>query len=182
MANKSKKLKKKEFFEVSAPITATKIKLYASSQEDLIGKIIKLDLTRNLRGKNLIIGLKVRKEESKLVAEPESIILLTPYIRKMIRKGSDYVEDSFEVKCKDSDAIIKPFMITRNKVSRTVRKIIRETAKKYLETHLKTRSSKEIFTEMIANKLQKELSLKIKKVYPLALCEIKAFKLIEKKD
>ena len=34
------------------------------------------------------------------------------------------------------------------------------------------------FNEIITNKIQKELSLKIKKIYPLALCEIRRFEVL----
>ena len=97
----------------------------------------------------------------------------------MMRRGSDYVEDSFEVECKDAKAVVKPFMITRNRVSRAVRNALRIETKKYLEGYSKTRSAKEFFTEITTNKIQRDLSFKLKKIYPLALCEIRMFKLLE---
>jgi len=36
---------------------------------------------------------------------------------------------------------------------------------------------KEVASEVMANKIQKELSLKLKKIYPLALCEIRVLEL-----
>jgi len=72
-------------------------------------------------------------------------------------------------------------MITRNKVSRAVRQSLRLTARQHLEVHLTTRTSKELFSEVMTNKLQKELSLKLKKIYPLALCEIRVFAMVEGK-
>jgi ribosomal protein S3AE len=96
----------------------------------------------------------------------------------MIRKGSDYIEDSFIVECKDAKATIKPYMITRNKISRAVRAEIRNEVKKYIESYAKARTIKEIMSDIISNKIQKELSLKSKKIYPLALCEIRVFEIL----
>ncbi|MEM4259148.1 MAG: hypothetical protein QXS38_00070 [Candidatus Pacearchaeota archaeon] len=177
---KAKKGSRKSFFEVKAPITATKIQLYASSIEELEGKVVKLDLTRSLKGKNFELKLKVMRKENELEAEPVSAEVIGSYIRRMMRTGVDYVEDSFKAELKDGNAIVKPFMITRNKVSRAVRRALRETARKFIEGYIKTRSTKEAFRDIMANKLQKELSFKLKKIYPLAFCEIRVFELIKK--
>jgi len=177
----AKKVTKKGFFEVKVPMTAAKIHLYASSADELIGKVVKLDLTRNLRGKSLELKLKVKKEGENLIGEPIKLELIGSYIRRMMRTGIDYVEDSFIAECKDAKAIVKLFMITRNKVSRAIRNELRNTAKKYLEGYLKTRTTKELFTEITINKIQKELSLKLKKIYPLALCEIRVFETVTEK-
>jgi ribosomal protein S3AE len=176
---KNKKLVKKEFFEVKAPITSTKISLFAANPQELEGKVISLDLTRSLRGKSLQLKLKVINENGSLTAEPVSLELMGSYIRRVIRNRIDYVEDSFIAECKDASVLIKPFMITRNQVSRAIRNEIRNLTKKHLQVHLKTRTFKEIFSEIMSNKIQKDLSLKTKKVYPLALCEIKAFKVLK---
>ena len=178
---KVKKGIKKQFFEVSAPLTASKIMLYTGSIEELEGKTVKLDLTRNLRGKNLVLKLKVRNDSGNLVADVVSLELAGVFIRRMIRKGSDYVEDSFITECKDGKVVVKPFMITRNKVSRAVRKALRDEAKKYLLEYLNGTYIKDVCSDIISNKLQKTISLRLKKIYPLALCEIRWFEILERK-
>lgn len=175
---KVKKGTKREFYEVKAPVTATRIQLYAHSPEELNNKIVKLDLTRSLKGKSIELILRVKQENNELIGNPESLELVQSYIRKMMRKGTDYVEDSFFVDCKDARVQIKPFMITRNKVSRSIRRELRNMSKKHIESYLKSRTTKEIFTDITTNKLQRELSLKLKKIYPLALCEIRAFRIV----
>ncbi|MDP1696164.1 MAG: hypothetical protein Q8L29_04595 [archaeon] len=178
---KIKKGTKKQFFEVIAPITSTKISLYASAPEELNGKVITIDLTRSLRGRSFVMRLKVKAEGEKLTAEPVSVELAGSYIRRMFRKGVDYVEDSFETACRDKKAVIKFFMLTRNKVSREIIKKIRNDAREYLINYAKIRDSKEILTDIMTNKIQKEVSFKVKKIYPLALCEIRVFKILEEK-
>ncbi len=177
----TKKISKKTFFEVKAPITSTKIFLYGASKQELEGKIISLDLTRSLRGKSIELKLKVKNENNELTSEPVSLELVGSYIRKMIRAGTDYVEDSFVAECKEGKVIVKTFMITRNKVSRAVRQELRNAARKSLEAHFRMRNLQEIFAEILTNKMQKELSLKLKKIYPLALCEIRFFKILAEK-
>lgn len=174
---KVKKGAKKQFFEIKAPVTATKIQLYAGSLEELDGKVVKLDLTRSLKGKNFELRLKVVKGAEGLEAEPVGLELVGSYIRRMMRTGIDYVEDSFVSEVKDGKMRIKPFMITRNKVSRAVRRELRNNARKFLEGYLRARTAKETFSEVMTNRIQKELFVKLKKVYPLALCEIRIIEL-----
>ena len=175
---KVKKNVKKRFFDVEAPLTAVKMSLYASSVEELDGKFVKLDLTRSLRGKSLELKMKVHVEGDKLKAVPMSLGLIQGYIRRATRRGTDYVEDSFEADAKDKRVRIKPFLITRKRVSRTVRNVLRENAKKFLQGHLKTRTAEEIFEEILTNKIQKEMASKLKKVYPLAMCEVRVFEVV----
>src|SRR3989344_5830874 len=180
MAKKIRKGARKKFFEISIPLTASKAHLYGYSPEDFNGKTLKLDMSKNLRGKGLELKAKIEVSNEKLNSELLSLQIFPSHIRRSMRRGADYVEDSFETFCKDAKLRIKPFMITRKRVSRKIRKVIRETAKKHLEAHAKARSTKELFSEIMTNKLQKELSLKIKKIYPLALCEIRMLEVVEK--
>ena len=174
--------KKKGFYEVEAPLTAQKIHLYGSSLEEFDGRIITLDLTRSLRGRSLELKMRVNLVNGKLKATPIIAVLVGSYIRRMMRRGIDYVEDSFEIDCRDSVSKIKPFLITRNRVSRAVRNALRINAKKYIEGHVKIRTAKEIFSDIITGKLQKGMSARLKKIYPLALCEIRMFEIRRVKE
>ena len=169
--------KRKKFFEVEIPLIKKETPLIAYSIEDLDGRHIKYDLTRVLRGKNILLQLKVQVKDGKATAIPKAINLMPSYLRRMIRKGTNYVEDSFSTESKDSQIRIKPFLITRRKVSRVVRKALREKAKEELINYLKSKTRDEIFEDILRNNLQKQLSLKLKKIYPLSLCEIRSIKI-----
>ena len=97
----------------------------------------------------------------------------------MVRRGTDYIEDSFIAKCKDAEVRIKPFIISRRKIHKSIRKALREKAKEELTSYIKDKSSEEIFNEIIRNQLQKPLSLKLKKIYPLSACEIRIFEVVK---
>ena len=178
MAEKTKKIIRKKFFDVSVPLTASKVKLYATDESELNGKIIKIDMSKNLKGKNVELNAKVILKDGKTESEIISMILLPSFIRRTMRRGIDYVEDSFKTSCKDAELLIKPFMITRNHVSRKIRKEIRNSARKFLESRARIKTSIELFSEIMTNKLQKAVSLKVKKIYPLAFCEIRWIEII----
>ncbi len=99
-------------------------------------------------------------------------------MRRIVRKGTNYIEDSFKAKCLDGEVEIKPFMVTRRKVSQAVRKAIRELAKEEIVKYLTQKNSADIFDDILKNQLQKQISVKVKKIYPLSACEIRTFRII----
>ena len=169
--------RKQKFFDVEMPILKKETQLYAYELGELAGRTIKYDLTRILRGKNVLLSMDVEVEGNKASAYPKEFVILPYFIRRMIRKGTNYVEDSFSADTKDSRVRVKPFLITRKKVSRAVRKALREKAREEIKNYLKNKDTKTLFEELIQNKIQRPLSLKLKKIYPLSLCEIRIFKI-----
>jgi ribosomal protein S3AE len=173
--------KKKRFFEVDMPIIARQTQLFAFDISELENKFINYDLTRILRGKSVLMQFKVKVEGDKATATPTQLTLMPYFIRRMIRKGTDYVEDSFSAECEDALLRIKPFLITRRKVSREIKKALREKAREEITNQLKGKTSERIFESVLKNKLQKDLSSILKKIYPLSLCEIRILKVEKKK-
>ena len=165
--------KRKKFFDVDMPIINKQTQLKALDISELEGREIKYDLTRILRGKSIILKLKVKINEEEATSTPKEIRVMPYFLRRAVRKGTDYVEDSFSANCNDSQLRIKPLLVTRRRVSREVRKTLRNKAKEELINYIKSKNSEEIFDDVLKNKLQKELSLKLKKIYPLSLCEIR---------
>jgi ribosomal protein S3AE len=172
----AKAKKKKKFFDVEMPLINNQTQLQAYELKELNGKFIKYDLTRILRGKNMLLQLKVKVGGEKAIAIPREIKLMPSFLKRMVRKGTNYVEDSFSTTCKNAQVRIKPFLITRRKVSRAVRKALRNKAREELIDYVKDKDTEILFEEILRNKMQKPLSLKLKKIYPLSLCEIRVFK------
>jgi len=158
---------------VDVPLTRGKIELIGNTAEDVKGKTIKLDMTRQLKGKSMEVVVKVDVENNKLIANPIRMRLMPYFIRRMIRKKISYIEDSFIVPSQESMIRVKPFLITRKRVSRVVRKTLRNKTRNWLEDYISQKKDNEIFNEILGNKMQKPLSLVLKKTYPLSLCEIR---------
>ena len=179
MAKQTKILtKRKKFIEAEIPLTNSKIELIGNSPEDLKDRTIKLDLTRQLKGKSVEAVVKIKIENDKAIAYPTKIKLMPYFIIRMIRKRISYVEDSFETPSQESILRIKPFLITRKRVSRAVRKTLRNKTKNWIEDYIAEKKDNEIFNEILSNKLQRPLSLMLKKTYPLSLCEIRVLEVV----
>ena len=171
--------RKKRFFEVDVPVIRKETHLQAFEPEEINGKTIKYDLTRLLKGKNVILYLKVRKDGEKFVAYPTKIETVHSSLGRIVRRGTDYVEDSFIADCKDYQLRIKPFLITRRKVHRSIRNALRNKAKEEIIADIKDKRSEVVFEDLIRNHMQKELSLKLKKIYPLSACEIRVLEVLK---
>ena len=90
----------------------------------------------------------------------------------MMRKGRKKIEDSFVIQTKDNvKARIKPIIMTRSKTQRSVLASIRKEAKEFIEEKVKTQNFVDLINNTISTKFQREIRDKLKKIYPLALCE-----------
>jgi len=165
---------RKKFIEVKIPILETTVRVLGTIK-DLNGKTIQLDLSRKLRGRGLTVTFQIFEDNKELLAIPKKMELVKSYIRKMLRKRISYVEDSYLANCKDIRATVKPFLITRKRVSRAVRKNLRNTCKEFLTEYLKEVDYNDACESILNGTLQKEMLPKLKKVYPLSFCDIRIF-------
>ena len=171
---------KKKFHEVEIPLLNETIYLLGKTKKDTANKTVLLDLTRRLRGKSTELKLKTREDGDKIIAEPSQLRILPFYIRRVMRKGVSYIEDSFQIEIKDAKITVKPLLITRKKVSRAVRKALRDKARETLLGELSQQNTEQIFSDLLNNNLQKFLSLRLKKIYPLGFTDIRILKVDEK--
>ncbi|MAG07832.1 hypothetical protein CMI46_03395 [Candidatus Pacearchaeota archaeon] len=178
---KSKKTIKKRFISVDIPILNKEIEILGSGIKDLDGRTIKLDLTHDLKGRAIDLKLLVKADDEKAIANPIELKLFQSYMKRMVRKGTDYSEDSIKTNCKDEKIIIKPLMITRKRVTRSVLRGLREIARKEITDYVSKKNFETILSEILSGDFQKEIQPKLKKVYPLSLFEIK-FMGIDKKE
>jgi ribosomal protein S3AE len=176
-------IRKKRWFEVEVPLINETVELIAFEPEEIDGRTISLDMTRVLRGKSIEAKFKVHVNSDKdITSKPHELTLLPYFVRRVMRRGTDYVEDSFIIECSDAKLRVKPLMITRKRVSRAVLSALRKRSQEEIIEWAKGKSYEELFDDVLRNKMQKPLSLKLKKIYPLSLCEIRMLEIVELKS
>lgn len=172
---------RKKFVVVEIPILENKIRALGTPTS-LTNKTIKMDLSKRLRGKGLNVTFQILNKEDNLIAYPKKMEITKAYLRRIIRTKTDNIEDSFQVDTKDLKIVLKPFLITRKKVSRAVRKNLRNTAREFLLEYAKGKTYLEICRDLLEGSIQKDMLPKLKKVYPLAFCDIRVIETKEIKD
>ncbi len=164
---------RKKFYDVEIPGLNSSVSVLASSPEELNNKMIKYDLTRILRGKNLVATLIIKNDNGKLSSEFKSIKIVHSYIAKLMRPRISYIEDSFVCNAQDSKIRVKPFLLTRKKVHRKIKTSLRNKCRELIEGLAKNKTRDEFCIDVIFGKLQRQLIPQLKRIYPLALCEIR---------
>lgn len=172
---------KKKYFDVKLEVLNSSIPLLAYTEESLNGRAIRFDLTKILKGKNCEAKFMVHLKDKELEGEMVSFLIYPSFIRKMIGHNISIIEDSFVAKCKDTNLKIKPFLITRKQVHRSVRTELRNKAKEFLTNTAESLTKSEFFQYSINGTIQKDLSKFLKKIYPLAVSELRVVELVKPK-
>jgi ribosomal protein S3AE len=178
---KNKMAVRKKSWNIEIPLIDTSVELSAVELQQLDKRAIKLDLTRILHGKSIEAIFVIHVKDNKAVAELKKLSLFPFYIQRAIRKGISYIEDSFECKVQEVALRIKPFLITRKRVHRSVRNALRIKTQEVIKEYCATNKPEELYSAILSGQLQKDLSGKLKKVYPLSFCEIRVLEVLKSK-
>ncbi len=177
----TKKKSKKAWVSVYAPDIFNKAFLgesYVYGKEELIGKTLNLNLstfTNDMKKQNMNVFFKISGvHEGKGQAEVIGLILSQAYIKRLVRRGKNKIEDSFLAKTNDQKTVrIKPIMITNAKAHQSVVSRLRLEAKAHIKRMLKNHTVESFIKELTDLKIQKEIRDKLQKIYPLKYFDVR---------
>jgi small subunit ribosomal protein S3Ae len=157
--------------------------VYKDKIENAIGRTVDLNLAfllGNFKYQNYKVIFKINKISGLgAYTEVKEIMLYPAYVRRLTRKGTSKIEDSFIVKTNDGfDIRIKPLVITRFKAHRSQKTGIRKTYRKYLEEKVPTLKYYELIEKIINYDLQNEIKPVLNKIFPVANVEIRRLTLL----
>ncbi|MGC9079153.1 MAG: hypothetical protein ACP5G1_00235 [Nanopusillaceae archaeon] len=152
--------------------------VYKDKIENVVGRTVDLNLAfllNNFKYQNYKVIFKITKVSGlKAYAEVKELMLYQAYIRRITRKGTSKISDSFVVKTKDEYEIrIKPLIITRFKAHRSQKTELRKTFRKYLEEKVPTLNYYELLEKTINYDLQNEIKPILNKIFPVSNVEIR---------
>ncbi len=181
MAQLVVKKKKKVWYNILSPKDFgdfTIAETFASDPSALPGRVVKMslmDLTNDPKKQNVQLTFKMTSVKERAVnSELIRYELMPSYVRRMMRKERDKVEDSFVAESNDNIKIrIKPFIITKGKTQRSVLTAIRKRSREFLTEVLKEQKYADFISDVISTKTQKSLREQLKKIYPIAMLEFK---------
>ncbi len=180
------KWKRKKWFTVKARAFNNKEigQAMAESPEQLIGRFVTMNmmyLTNDPRKQGINVLFKITKTEgSNGIAEVYGYNLINAMIKRLVRKRTKRVDDSFILKTKDNKyVIVKPFIVTRTRVSRNVRSAIRKFTRTYLLNYFEHHTYEDFVKNVLNDSLVNELKSKLYKITPILHTFIRVFKLIE---
>lgn len=149
----------------------------------LIGRTVEVNigfLTNDIRKQHMKLKLIINEIKNDIAnTEIKGYEIVKAHIRRAVRKDRIKVEESFTAECKDKIKIrIKPLIITRFKTNRSALTEIRKKIKEFCISYCTKMSYEDLIRNIIGNNLQKDLKNILKKIFPIALIEIKELKRI----
>ncbi len=180
----SKKVKKKQWFEITAPKLFSSVKIgetlayTADLLKDKTLDISVADLTGDMKRQNIKVNFKVTGlEGAKASTEVIGYSISVAHLRKFVRSGTRKIEDSFMSKSKDGVNIrVKTLYLTKKIVQRGILTKIRGEGRAFVNEEFGKLKFEEIIKNAVDYKFQIGLKKKLKKIYPLGSCEFKSLK------
>ena len=176
-------LKKKKKYWV--PILATREFDYMEIGESLVaepsslvGKKVVVNfmhLTNDIKKQNTKLHFKVKEvKEDKAYTEIVGLEMVEAYIKRVIKKSREKLDDSMQVITKDEVKVqVKSLIITRNQTKGSILALLRKKAREMLIALAKENTYDAFIDMLLTNELQRKMRDTLKKIYPIAVSEIR---------
>ena len=177
------KKKRKKWYSVIATQEFQQMPLgetLALEPQEILGRHLHLNamtLLNDPKKQAITVDFQVREIKGDIgVASLVKYTLNTSQIKRLVRKTSNKIEQSYAFTTKDGQQCkIKPILFTRNKVNHSTLTSLRKGTEAYLQQQFQQQTLHELFSFIFSNKLQMDLKSVLKKIYPVASCEIRSF-------
>lgn len=175
------KIKRKKWFPIIAPKIFRNTVLgetYVSDEQSMLGKNIKVNLmslTGDIKKQNIEIDFVVEKvENNKAIADIIGYHMVTTSVKRLVRRSSHKLENSFSCQTSDGKKIrIKTLILTFSTTKGTILSRLRATSIDYIIKTIKKLTYNNLINELVTHKFQESLKNNLKKIYPLRACEIR---------
>jgi small subunit ribosomal protein S3Ae len=169
------KVKKKAWFKVLAPASFAKKEFgesYLQSPEQAVGRKLKSslrDLTGNAKDQNVSVDFQITDANQNILnTKIIGMKLANTYVKRVVKKNTDRVDDFFVIESKDKQQIVlKTLMITLHKTTRSVKSELRSRLGALIREDLSKNTFEAYISSILHHKLQGSYKRKLAKVYPL---------------
>lgn len=183
---KQTKIKKKRWFTINSPKLMGEKPIGESYLSDInaaIGRNVTVNLmqlTSDMKNQSSSVKFEITGViDNALVTKICSYTFSPATIKRFVRRRMTRIDLSLLVNTKDNIAIrIKPFLLTRQKVSRSVEHALRAKLKEELIDLVKKTPYEELFNQVLKHRLQKELKTNLNKIYPIKNIQIRVLEKI----
>ncbi len=181
MAEQIVKLKKKQWYQITAPkqfdnIVLGETLVYEPSA--MMGKTLShslMNLTNDNKRQNIGIHFKVVEVEGdKAKTTITGYEIVPSSVKRYVRRNSKKIDLSFN--CETSDNLflrVKPLIVTKTDVKGSIVSKIIDNATSFLSKAIKKITYEEFINELISHKMQDSMKSTLNKIYPLKVCEIR---------
>ncbi len=156
---------------------------YVPGPEHLLGRTISANLanlTGDIRQQSVTLKFLVTSLENDAgIADVVSCEMAPSAIRRVVRKGSDRLDESFVCEIENGQKVrIKPMIITKAATNSAVHRLLRKALVSSIAKYVRKHAFESLINEIITSKLQTTVKSELKKVYPLKAVEVRALGIV----
>ncbi len=157
---------------------------YLAEPDSAIGRTVQVSmmaLTGEPQKQSLNLKFKIiNRVGEKLITELVEYQISPAAVRRMGRRGKARVEESMRVVTSDGKVLrVKPFLIARGSPKGAVMANVRKTIRQRLPMLVAKVTLEGFFDEILSYRMQRTLADSVRKIYPIALSEIRWAKILE---
>ncbi|HLD06382.1 MAG TPA: hypothetical protein VJC16_02505 [Candidatus Nanoarchaeia archaeon] len=172
---------KKKWYPVIAPQLFNEqplgeVPLY--DPEAAVGRIMSVNLmilTDDPKKQNFSMLFRITgAANGQLKTEIVGMVMQQTAVKRMVRRKKIRIDESFPCATKDGKRIrIKPFLVTYSLAKGSVLQSLHKHTLQFLKKEIAKLDFEQVIHDIIIRKLQQEMQAHLKKIYPLAVCEIR---------
>ncbi|MBI2140804.1 hypothetical protein HYU16_00100 [Candidatus Woesearchaeota archaeon] len=156
---------------------------YIPGPEQLLGRTISANLanlTGDIRQQSVTLKFLVTSLEGDAgIADVVSCEMAPSAIRRIVRRGSDRLDESFICEIENGQKVrIKPMIITKAATNSAVHRLLRNALVSSIAKYVRKHTFESLINEVITSKLQTTVKSELKKVYPLKAVEVRALEIV----
>lgn len=156
---------------------------YVPGPEHLLGRTIAANLanlTGDIRQQSVTLKFLVTSlEDDAGIADVVSCEMAPPAIRRVVRKGSDRIDESFVCEAENGQKVrIKPMIITKAASTSAVHRLLRKALVSSIAKYVRKHAFESLINEVITSKLQTTVKSELKKIYPLKAVEVRVLEIV----
>lgn len=169
------KIKRKLWYKILAPQLFGEKEVgeaYLTNPEVALGRKVKVnlkDLTGNVKDQNAYVEFLINAVSGSSLRTTAVGYELTPsFVKRLVRKGSDRLDDCFVVKLKEGQkVVIKILTITQYKAQRSAQSKLRKQTLQFFKEEAGKSDFDTFLINLIAVRLQAAVKKKCSKIMPL---------------
>ncbi|MEM2131149.1 MAG: hypothetical protein QXM96_02750 [Candidatus Woesearchaeota archaeon] len=175
------KIKKKTWVKIFSPKNLGNVEIgetYVEDPKTCVGRFVQVNLmqiTNDIKSQMFDVKFEiVNASENKLETKISGYYFSTSAIKRLVRRNMTRVDDSIVARTKDNYLVIlKPLLLTRNKVTKSVEYSLRMNLRKEIISFINKNDYETVFSAVLKYQIQKELREKLNKIYPIKNLEIR---------
>lgn len=146
--------------------------MYITSSEEALGRTMKVnlrDLTGNMRDQHAYVNFRIiRGQGTQLYTEAIGYELTAAFVKRMVRKNIDRMDDYFTFKSNEGQVVIvKTLMLTQGKTHRSLQASLRKQLQAALEEEIKKNDFNTFMNNLVSYKVQQTAKRRLHKLFPL---------------